>query len=217
MRGRRIAAVIAIFVVALVVLAMASGFLVDWAWLASIDFSQVFWTIVWAKVLLFLGVLVVASVLLAANGIIALRLCGPRQRRLPPALWGQPPQNFSDLFDAVTPRVWRGLVVLALLAAGNLFCMACPFTAPRALARRWLPKAWGWPRPLRKRSSPNRRARCISPSRQWSRRFVPRSSTSTPPASRRGRRIPSSTIRSSVASSATRGSLAVPRSLWDPA
>src|SRR5581483_4681570 len=43
MRGRRIAAVIAVFVAALVVLAMASGFLVDWAWFASLRYSPVFW------------------------------------------------------------------------------------------------------------------------------------------------------------------------------
>ena len=30
---------------------------------------------------------------------------------------------------------WRGLAVIALLMAGNLFCMACPFTLPRDLAR----------------------------------------------------------------------------------
>ena len=44
---------------------------------------------------------------------------------------------------------WRGLVVLALLAVGNLFCMACPFTLPRRLASRWLPQRRRWPRALR--------------------------------------------------------------------
>ena len=34
---------------------------------------------------------------------------------------------------------WRGLLILSLLAAGNFFCMACPFIVPRTLARRWLP------------------------------------------------------------------------------
>ena len=34
---------------------------------------------------------------------------------------------------------WRGLIVLGLLVAGNVFCMACPFMLPRTLARRWLP------------------------------------------------------------------------------
>jgi ferredoxin len=44
---------------------------------------------------------------------------------------------------------WRGLLILALLAAGNVFCTACPFTLPRTLARRWLPPRRDWPRRLR--------------------------------------------------------------------
>jgi cytochrome c oxidase assembly factor CtaG len=44
---------------------------------------------------------------------------------------------------------WRGLVILGLLAAGNVFCMACPFLLPRTLARRFLPQGRAWPRWLR--------------------------------------------------------------------
>jgi cytochrome c oxidase assembly factor CtaG len=44
---------------------------------------------------------------------------------------------------------WRGLVVLGLLVAGNVFCFACPFMLPRTIARRWLPAGWNWPRRLR--------------------------------------------------------------------
>jgi cytochrome c oxidase assembly factor CtaG len=44
---------------------------------------------------------------------------------------------------------WRGLLILSLLVAGNVFCMACPFTLPRTFARRWLPKGRPWPRWLR--------------------------------------------------------------------
>ena len=44
---------------------------------------------------------------------------------------------------------WRGLLILSLLVAGNFFCMACPFTLPRSLARRWLPAGRPWPRALR--------------------------------------------------------------------
>ena len=44
---------------------------------------------------------------------------------------------------------WRGLVVTALLVAGNLFCMACPFMLPRELAKRWLPARRSWPTWLR--------------------------------------------------------------------
>jgi len=44
---------------------------------------------------------------------------------------------------------WRGFVVIALLAAGNFFCMACPFMLPRNLGRRLLPARRRWPRLLR--------------------------------------------------------------------
>jgi ferredoxin len=44
---------------------------------------------------------------------------------------------------------WRGLAVIALLMAGNLFCMACPFTLPRHLARKFAPPRYRWPTPLR--------------------------------------------------------------------
>ncbi|MGA8593727.1 MAG: cytochrome c oxidase assembly protein, partial [Bryobacteraceae bacterium] len=44
---------------------------------------------------------------------------------------------------------WRGLVVIALLVAGNLFCMACPFMLPRAAGRRFFKPALRWPSFLR--------------------------------------------------------------------
>jgi cytochrome c oxidase assembly factor CtaG len=44
---------------------------------------------------------------------------------------------------------WRGLTILALLVAGNLFCMACPFTFARDLGRRIFPATHRWPRFLR--------------------------------------------------------------------
>ena len=44
---------------------------------------------------------------------------------------------------------WRGLVVLGLLASGNIFCMACPFMLPRAMARRFRSATLNWPRWLK--------------------------------------------------------------------
>jgi cytochrome c oxidase assembly factor CtaG len=43
----------------------------------------------------------------------------------------------------------RAFVVLMLLAAGNFFCMACPFTLPRELGRRLGVATRQWPRALR--------------------------------------------------------------------
>lgn len=54
--------------------------------------------------------------------------------------------------NLATVGVWlhyRGLVVLALLLAGNLFCMGCPFTVPRTLARRVSRAGRRWPQRLR--------------------------------------------------------------------
>ena len=44
---------------------------------------------------------------------------------------------------------WRGFTVIALLFAGNLFCMVCPFMLVRDFGRRWLPGTWTWPHSLR--------------------------------------------------------------------
>lgn len=44
---------------------------------------------------------------------------------------------------------WRAATVVALLVAGNLFCMVCPFTFFRDLGRRVLPARFHWPRALR--------------------------------------------------------------------
>jgi polyferredoxin len=54
--------------------------------------------------------------------------------------------------NTATVAAWvhyRGLIVVALLLAGNLFCAGCPFILPRKLAR-WLGRpSRRWPRPLR--------------------------------------------------------------------
>ena len=56
----------------------------------------------------------------------------------------------STSLAAVAPWTWwRALTVVALLAAGNLFCMACPFMLPRELGRRLGLKQRAWPRALR--------------------------------------------------------------------
>jgi cytochrome c oxidase assembly factor CtaG len=60
------------------------------------------------------------------------------------------PQVGAMNLAGVLPWIhWRGLVILGLLAAGNVFCMGCPFLLPRTLARCFLPPGWSWPRRLR--------------------------------------------------------------------
>jgi len=59
------------------------------------------------------------------------------------------PQSAARNLATVAPWVhYRGLVVLVLLLAGNLFCMACPFALPRTLGKR-LSRGRNFPRALR--------------------------------------------------------------------
>ncbi len=44
---------------------------------------------------------------------------------------------------------WRGIVVLGLLLAGNIFCAGCPFMLPRELGKRIFKPTRPWPRWLR--------------------------------------------------------------------
>jgi cytochrome c oxidase assembly factor CtaG/ferredoxin len=60
------------------------------------------------------------------------------------------PQVGAMNLAGVLPWIhWRGLVVVGLLVAGNVFCTACPFLLPRTIGRRFLPAGRSWPRRLR--------------------------------------------------------------------
>ena len=60
------------------------------------------------------------------------------------------PQSAPRNLATVAPWVhYRGLIVIALLLAGNLFCMACPFTLPRTLAKRLSLSGRRFPKRLR--------------------------------------------------------------------
>lgn len=56
------------------------------------------------------------------------------------------PKNLATTMSWVH---FRGALVLALLCAGNLFCLACPFMLVRQWARRWVRPRFTWPRALR--------------------------------------------------------------------
>ena len=56
------------------------------------------------------------------------------------------PKNLSTTLSWLH---FRGMLVLALLCAGNFFCLACPFMFVRQAARRVFRPRFTWPRPLR--------------------------------------------------------------------
>jgi len=65
-------------------------------------------------------------------------------------LLGSPiaPRNLATVLTAIH---WRGLLVLALLAVGNLFCTACPMILVRDAGRRVVMPTRRWPRWLRRK------------------------------------------------------------------
>ncbi len=82
--------------------------------------------------------IVQSLVLLAAIAVIVDGLGGPQIA----------PMNLAG----VVPWIhWRGLVVIGLLIAGNVFCYGCPFTLPRTIARKLFGglAQFDWPKRLR--------------------------------------------------------------------
>jgi len=60
-----------------------------------------------------------------------------------------PRMSSMNLAGALPWTYGRALAIIALLAAGNFFCMACPFMLPRELGRRLGLATRRWPRALR--------------------------------------------------------------------
>jgi ferredoxin len=76
--------------------------------------------------------------LLGAIVLVVHGLTGPQQA----------PKNLATVLTWVH---YRGLLVLGLLVAGNVFCMACPFMLVRDIARRFARPVRNWPAALRKK------------------------------------------------------------------
>ena len=58
------------------------------------------------------------------------------------------PRNLSTVLTAIH---WRGLLVIAIVAAGNVFCAACPMVLVRDAGRRFATPRFSWPRALRRK------------------------------------------------------------------
>jgi hypothetical protein len=127
MGWKSIGAPVAIIVAALILLGSASSVIVDWAWLTSVGYASVFWTVFAAKAALFAAVLVVSAVVLWINGSLALRLCRPRQLRLP-AVFDQSfatPGATPGTFAAASPSLpWQWLILAAAFVLAVLVTLA---------------------------------------------------------------------------------------------
>ena len=74
--------------------------------------------------------------LVLAGALVAHGMLGPQLA----------PRNLSTVLTWVH---YRGLLVVAVLAIGNLFCTGCPMILARDAGRRLFHPGWRWPRHLR--------------------------------------------------------------------
>jgi ferredoxin len=80
--------------------------------------------------------LLIVSVMMIVHGLLG------------PAL---APKNLATTLGWVH---FRGVLILALLCAGNFFCYSCPFILVRDFARKFFRPVLNWPRPLRNKWLP---------------------------------------------------------------
>ena len=122
--GFIIAAVFA--VICLILLSLASDFLVDWLWFSSIGYLQVFLTAIGAKAIVFFAVLAATTVVLWLNGVLAARFAMQQPPQIAAAPWKvagitPPPDPLAVMRDRLTrPRfIALGAGLLALLVAAG--------------------------------------------------------------------------------------------------
>ena len=126
-RTRVITAIFAAAFLALILLGVATSFLVEWVWFASLGFAGVFWTSVVAKFVLFLVVAVLTAAMVLVNGLIAQRLSGFRANfRTVTSPWdslqGFTPPATLEQIDRRFP--WRFLIILVAVGTGVLVGLA---------------------------------------------------------------------------------------------
>jgi hypothetical protein len=129
MAWRPVAVAMIIIAACLIALGIAADLLVDWLWFSAVGYPDVFWTILEAKVALFLAVLAASSVLLWLNGYLAYRFAVRRGRLLPVVSpWGSTgDQTLAGRLAQLSPRLpsrsfvaGGALLLAALIALGEV-------------------------------------------------------------------------------------------------
>ncbi|MBI1759339.1 MAG: UPF0182 family protein [Actinobacteria bacterium] len=108
-RARLVLTAIAVFIVLLSVLGSTVSLYVDWLWYGEVQFRSVFTTVLWTRVLLFLGFGILLAVVVAANLVVAYRLRPPFR----PMSLEQ--QNLERYRAAIEPRRAPVLIAVSLL------------------------------------------------------------------------------------------------------
>src|ERR1700681_467159 len=112
--------------ICLILLGLASDFLVDWLWFSSIGYLQVFLTTISAKAAVFFAVLTATAVILWLNGLLAVRFARRQPAPTAAAAWNPAGYTSTDPLAIMRDRLTRprfvafsaGLLAL-LVAAGE--------------------------------------------------------------------------------------------------
>lgn len=112
-RLRHIAARVAVGVIALIVVGRITGMLIDWLWFSSIGYVNVFWTILVAKVLLFVAIFAASAGAIWVSGLLAHRYASR------PGSWKA--EVLSELIGEVAPHLpWHAAIAGAAVLLGLL-------------------------------------------------------------------------------------------------
>ncbi|MGT0193898.1 UPF0182 family membrane protein [Burkholderia pyrrocinia] len=117
-RLRRYGIMAAVVVACLIVIGRITGILVDWLWFSSIGYAGVFWTILSARVLLFVAVLAVSAAAIGASGLLAHRFARPVD------VWQVEEASSTraeDVLRALAAEVASRVPWRAVIAAGAVF------------------------------------------------------------------------------------------------
>src|SRR5258708_12167580 len=128
------AVVVGIF---LILLGLASDFLVDWLWFSSMGYLQVFWTTIGAKAIVFFAVWAATAVILWLNGWLAVRFARrPPTQSVTDFVWKAagnvpPPDLLTFMRDRLPwPRVIAGSPCLIALLVPPIALANCNFFLP---------------------------------------------------------------------------------------
>jgi uncharacterized membrane protein (UPF0182 family) len=127
MPRRGITVAVIVILACLIVLGLASSFLVDWAWFSAIGYLNVFWTILGGKAVLFFAAFAGSAILLWVNGFLAYRFARRpgHVRRIDFEQLAGGVQTLPELLVQMGQRLpWRPLIagvagVLAILVAAG--------------------------------------------------------------------------------------------------
>jgi hypothetical protein len=121
-RPRRYAITAMAIIASLIVVGWITGILVDWLWLTSVGYGDVFWTILSAKALLFAVGFAVSTGAIGLSGILA-----HRYARRVDISWPRVADPSAatavngDLVELVAPRIpWRSSIACAAIVFGLL-------------------------------------------------------------------------------------------------